>query len=156
MRSNIVEWHLKRAPLVLLLARLLNKEGCYFHFLSRRLSYFSYIVWSYVLVITFGFFIFILSESKYVRFSGDSNKKKIWFNFVCRNFKTLSNDKYFLIGILNSQIDKYRKKDKKPKFLRSTSESPPIFWSTVVVLFHFHLKKTLFLRKNCCLSSALN
>ena len=77
VRSNIVEWHLKRAPLVLLLARLLNKEGCYFHFLSRRLSYFSYIVWSYVLVITFGFFIFILSESKFVRFSGDSNKKKI-------------------------------------------------------------------------------
>ena len=115
MRSNIVEWHLKRAPLVLLLARLLNKEGCYFHFLSRRLSYFSYIVWSYVLVITFRFFIFILSESKFVRFSGNSNKKKK-FNFVSRNFKTLSNDKYFLISILNSQIDKYRKKDKNRNF----------------------------------------
>ena len=58
---------------------------------------------SNVLVTTFGFLISIYG-SKYVRFSGDSNKnKKFKFNFVCRNL----NDKYFPISILNSQRDKY-------------------------------------------------
>ena len=45
---------------------------------------------SYILVITFGFFIFISSGSKYVRFSGGSNKNILIFNFVYKNFKTLS------------------------------------------------------------------
>ena len=61
---------------------------------------------SNVLVTTFGFLISIYG-STYVRFSGDSNKKN--FNLIsCAEIsKPYLNDKYFLISILNSQIDKY-------------------------------------------------
>ena len=61
---------------------------------------------SNVLVTTFGFLISIYG-SKYVRFSGDSNKKK--FNLIsCAEIsKPYLNDKYFPISILNSQIDIY-------------------------------------------------
>ena len=70
---------------------------------------------SNVLVTTFGFLISIYG-STYVRFSGDSNKKK--FNLIsCAEIsKPYLNDKHFLISILNSQIDKYWKKGKTKIF----------------------------------------
>ena len=61
---------------------------------------------SNVLVTTFGFLISIYG-SKYVRFSGDSNKKKTNLISCADISKPYLNDKYFLISVLNSQRDKY-------------------------------------------------
>ena len=55
--------------------------------------------------------------SKYVRFSGDSNKKKIFNLISCAEIsKPYLSNKYFLISILNSQIDKHWKKGKNQNF----------------------------------------